>query len=98
LASGVGVRVRLEAELVAEREHAMLPGTEPGTAGRKHGPVFEHAVPDPSADSIARFEHDDVASGFSKCPRGREAGQACTDHDHIRAKTRHVRFLWNAPD
>lgn len=41
---------------------------------------------DPAADTVASLEHDDVDTRVVQRTRGREAGDACPDHDDGRAR------------
>ena len=64
------LRVCVAAELPAQREHSVLPDSEPGAADRQDGAVIQRPVPCPAADPVARLEHDDIAPGIRQAFRG----------------------------
>src|SRR5262249_1855349 len=75
----VVLRIGLEADLLAEREHPILPQPEPGPPDRDHEPVGQHLVPDPAAHPVTRFEDDHAAPGLHQAPCGCQAGEPGTD-------------------
>jgi hypothetical protein len=58
LAVDVG-REQPEAEILGERQDAVLGRTDPLPAELDHGAVFERVVKEPSADAVAGLQNED---------------------------------------
>ena len=73
----------VDAELLEQRVHARLVRRDP-LAAELVRLAAELGVPEPSADAIARFEHDDLAALGDEAPRGGETCDAGADDGDVR--------------
>ena len=80
--AAIVLRIDLEAELAAQREHAILPFAEPSAADGDHGAVGGGAVPDTTAHAVARLQQCNRFSTITQPPRRRKSGKACA-HDAV---------------
>ena len=75
-----------------EREPELLHEAEVGGVERPHhlaaqlnrSPLVNAELLDAAAGPIARLEHDDVGAAGGQVARGSEAGEARTEHEHVR--------------
>jgi hypothetical protein len=75
---------RLYAELVDERVHPVLGGTDPLGAHVERVAV-DLAGERPPAHAVAGLQDGHVGTGLVEAARGGQPGEAGPDHDHVRA-------------
>ena len=71
------------AELVGERQHAVLGRPDPLPAELDDRAVGERVVEDAPAHAVAGLQHDDAAALLLEAAGGRQAGEAGPDDDDI---------------
>ena len=71
------------AELVGERQHAVLRRPDPLPAELDDRAVGERVVEDAPADAVAGLQHDDAAALLLEAAGGGQAGEAGPDDDDI---------------
>ena len=79
----VVARERPDAELVRERQHAVLGRADPLSAELDDRAVGERVVEGAAADAVAGLQHEDAAALLLESARRGQAGEAGPDDDDI---------------
>ena len=72
-----------DAELLGEREHALLAGTDILPAALNDVTAADRVIERPAADAIPGLEHADRGAGLLQLPRCRQARQPRSNDRHI---------------
>ena len=83
--------VGVDADVLAQLEHALLADPQPRAPDRHRQPVGHLPVPRPSAHTMASLEHDDPGASCYELPRRRQPREAGADHADVRMETFHGR-------